>query len=46
MHSKPVYYDGHGETKQVTSAAPPQGTITITAEVRKTISGNPYVIGK
>ncbi|MBT2680397.1 hypothetical protein J7E38_15405 [Bacillus sp. ISL-35] len=47
MHVKPVYYDGNGETKQVTSAAQPQGErVSITAEARKSISGNPYVFVK
>lgn len=47
MQTKPMFYDGNGETKQVTAAVQPQGaSVAITAEVRKSISGNPYVFVK
>lgn len=45
MQAKPIYYDGHGEKKQPTGAV--QSTsVVITAEMRKSIGGNPYVFVK
>lgn len=47
MQAKPMFYDGNGENKQTTGAgAAQQSSVVITAEMRKSISGNPYVFVK
>ncbi|MFT9598085.1 hypothetical protein [Mesobacillus sp.] len=47
MQAKPMFYDGHGENKQVTGAAGTQASsVVITEEMRKFIGGNPYVFVK
>ena len=45
MQAKPMFYDGHGENKQVAGEGQ-QTSIVITAEMRKSIGGNPYVLVK
>jgi hypothetical protein len=45
MQAKPMFYDGHGENKQVVEASQPT-SIVITEEMRKSIGGNPYVFVK
>lgn len=45
MQAKPMFYDGHGENKQVAEASQPT-SIVITEEMRKSIGGNPYVFVK
>ncbi|WP_213371530.1 hypothetical protein [Mesobacillus boroniphilus] len=45
MQAKPMFYDGCGEKKQTTGAAQ-QSNVVITAEMRKSIGGNPYVLVK
>ncbi|MGV2941646.1 hypothetical protein AB5I83_18740 [Mesobacillus sp. LC4] len=45
MQAKPMFYDGHGENKQVSEASQPK-SIVITEEMRKSIGGNPYVFVK
>jgi hypothetical protein len=47
MPTEPMFYDGNGEKKQVTSSAKPQeASVTLTPEIRKSLSGNPYVFVK
>ncbi|MCM3125255.1 MULTISPECIES: hypothetical protein [unclassified Mesobacillus] len=47
MPTEPMFYDGNGEKKQVTSSANPQEvSVTLTPEIRKSLSGNPYVFVK
>lgn len=47
MQAKPMFYDGSGENKQPTGAAKtPAASVVITSEMRKSISGNPFVFVK
>lgn len=46
MQAKPMFYDGTGENKQTTTAAALPSSVVITAEMRKSIGGNPYVFVK